>query len=48
LIIPNPKWDKIIETDASDIGFGGILKQKNPNDKKEYLIRFYSGKWNDS
>ncbi|KAG5600860.1 hypothetical protein H5410_032230 [Solanum commersonii] len=29
-------WQKIIETYASNIGYGGILKQINPNDKNEY------------
>ncbi|XP_070055447.1 uncharacterized protein [Nicotiana tomentosiformis] len=37
----------IIETDASNIGYGGILKQINPNNKHEYLIRFFSGKWSE-
>ncbi|KAL4581682.1 hypothetical protein LXL04_006209 [Taraxacum kok-saghyz] len=27
LSLANPNWEKIVETDASDIGFGGILKQ---------------------
>ena len=48
LTLANPKWKKIIETDASNIGFGGILKQVNPHDKCEYLIRFHSGKWNEA
>ena len=42
------KWIKIVETDASNIGYGGILKQVNPHDKIEYLIRFHSGKWSES
>ena len=36
---------KIIEIDASDIGYGGILKQKI--DDKKNLIRFTFGTWND-
>ena len=32
---------KIIEIDASEIGYGGILKQKNGD--KERLVRFTSG-----
>ncbi|KAK9739978.1 hypothetical protein RND81_03G001700 [Saponaria officinalis] len=32
-----------VETDASDIGYGGILKQKLYN--KEQLVRFHSGIW---
>ena len=46
LHLPNPDWFKIVETDASDIEFGGILKQLNPNKKLEELVRFHSGKWN--
>ncbi|KAL4581677.1 hypothetical protein LXL04_006204 [Taraxacum kok-saghyz] len=48
LSLANPNWEKIVETDASDIGFGGILKQVHPNNKKEFLVRFYSGKWTPS
>ena len=44
LTLANPNWKKIIETDASDIGFGGILKQIDEN-KQEFLVRFHSGKW---
>jgi len=32
----------IVETDASDIGYGGILKQKIGS-QNEQLVRFYSG-----
>ena len=35
---------KIVETDASDIGYGGILKQRSNNQK--LLVRFTSGTWN--
>lgn len=38
----------IVETDASNIGYGGILKQINPHKNKEELVRFTSGKWNDT
>lgn len=48
LMLSNSKWEKIIETDASDIGYGDILKQKDPLDKQEYLVRFYSGKWKET
>ena len=41
LTLANPAWPKIVETDASNIGYGGILKQINPHDKNEYLIRFH-------
>ena len=46
--LANPNWLKIVETDASNIGYGGILKQVNPHTKTECLIRFYSGKWTES
>ena len=32
LVLANPSWNKIVETDASDIGYGGILKQISPDD----------------
>lgn len=38
----------IVETDASEIGFGGVLKQKPKNDSKEQLVRFYTGIWTDA
>lgn len=44
LTLANPNWEKIVETDASDIGYGGILKQISPVDQKEYLVQFHSGK----
>ncbi|KAK2969373.1 hypothetical protein RJ640_028762 [Escallonia rubra] len=44
LCLPIPEAFKIVETDASDIGYGGILKQKI--DGKEQLVRFTSGHWN--
>jgi len=34
----------IVETDASDIGYGGILKQR-VGSQKEQLVRFHSGLW---
>jgi len=40
--IPNPYAFMIVETDASDIGYGGILKQRLES-KKEQLVRFHSG-----
>ena len=48
LSLANPNWEKIVETDASEIGFGGILKQIHPNNKHEFLVRFHSGKWTPS
>ena len=43
--LANPSFEKIVETDASDIGYGGILKQKNSSTKQEELLRFTSGMW---
>ena len=44
LALADHKVFKIVETDASDIGFGGILKQRSNN--QELLVRFTSGTWN--
>ena len=46
--LAHPTWFKTVETDASDIGFGGILKQRNPNTNKDELISFTSGLWKGS
>jgi hypothetical protein len=43
--IPCPNAKLIVETDASDLGFGGILKQVLPGSEKEQVVRFYSGTW---
>ena len=32
---PDPEASLIVETDASDLGYGGILKQVNPESSKE-------------
>nr|KAJ0185598.1 hypothetical protein LSAT_V11C900485610 [Lactuca sativa] len=48
LNLPHPDAKIIVETDASDIGFGGILKQKIVNSTEEQLVRYYSGAWNDT
>ena len=45
IVISSPNTFKIVETDNSDIGYGGILKQVAKNDTKEQIIRFYSGFW---
>ena len=42
--IPHPNAFMIVETDASDIGYGGILKQKLET-QNEQLVRFHSGLW---
>jgi hypothetical protein len=44
--IPTINSFKIVETDASDIGYGGILKQKISPDSPEQIVRFHSGVWN--
>lgn len=44
LSLANPNWQKIVETNASNIVFGGILKQIHPETKQEYLVRFHSRK----
>jgi len=42
--IPHSDAFMIVETDASDIGYGGILKQKLGS-QNEQLVRFHSGLW---
>ncbi|XLU30478.1 hypothetical protein S245_066544, partial [Arachis hypogaea] len=44
LYLPVPHAFKIVETDASDLGYGGILKQKLHD--KECIIAFTSKHWN--
>ncbi|GAV82474.1 hypothetical protein CFOL_v3_25925 [Cephalotus follicularis] len=46
LHLPIPEAQKIVETDASNIDYGGILKQKINN--KEQLIQYTSGTWNNA
>ncbi|GAV68950.1 hypothetical protein CFOL_v3_12453, partial [Cephalotus follicularis] len=46
LHLASPLIFKIIETDASDIGYDGILKQLI-NDK-EQLVQYTSGTWNNA
>jgi len=35
----------IVETDASDIGYGAILKQRLESQASEQLVRFHSALW---
>lgn len=35
LVIPDPGASLVVETDASELGYGGILKQILPNSKSE-------------
>ena len=46
LALANPKAFKIVETDASSIGYGGILKQNDGN--QERLVSFTLGTWNNA
>ena len=39
---------KIVETDASNIGYDGILKQRVSPKSSEQIVRFYSGIWNNA
>lgn len=48
VILANPAWLKIVETNASNIDYGGILKKVNPHNNVECLIRFHSKKWSKS
>ena len=41
--IPTINAFKIVETDASDIGYGGILKQLVFPDSSKHIVRFHSG-----
>ena len=46
--IPTVGAFKIVETDASDVGYGGILKQRVSPESPEQIVRFYSGIWNNA
>jgi hypothetical protein len=46
--IPTIDSFKIVETDASDIGHGGILKQQVLSNHPEQIVHFYSGVWNSA
>ena len=45
LNLANPLLPKIVETDASDLGYGGILKQVENNEEK--IVQYISAHWND-
>jgi len=45
--VPHPDAFMIVETNAADIGYGGILKQKLGT-QNEQLVRFHSGVWHGS
>ena len=46
LYLPIPQAFKIVETDASDIGYGGILKQRVHD--QEHVIAYTSKHWNST
>jgi len=47
--ISHPNAFMIVQTDASDIGYGGILQQKKlPSDSVEQIVRYHSGIWNET
>ena len=46
--IANPSAFKIVETDASEVGFGGILKQKLDPSSREEIVCFHSGAWDST
>ena len=46
--ISNPDYFMIVETDASDIGYGGILKQRKDPNSSEQLVYYTSEIWNSS
>ena len=46
LALANPEAFKIVETDASGIGYGGILKQNDGN--QERLVSLTLGTWNNA
>ena len=46
--IPTIGAFKIVETDASNVGYGGILKQRVSPESPEQIVRFYSGIWNNA
>ena len=44
MYLPIPQAFKIVETDASNIGYGGILKQRVHG--QEHVIAYTSKHWN--
>jgi hypothetical protein len=44
--IPSDNAFKIVETDASEIGFGRILKQLVSLRSPKQIVRFHSRSWN--
>ena len=46
LYLADPSLSKVVETDVSDLGYGGILKQVQNG--REVVIQYTSGHWNDT
>ena len=46
--IPTISAFKIVETNASDIGYGGILKERVSSESPKQIVRFNSGIWNNA
>ena len=46
--IPDPEASLIVETDASGLGYGGVLKQINTESSKEQIVRYHSGIWHSA
>ena len=46
LHLADPNLPKVVETDASDLGYGGILKQVQ--NEQKVVIQYTSGHWNDT
>jgi phospholipid N-methyltransferase len=46
LSIPTINSFKIVETNASNIGYGGIFKQKVHSNQPEKIVCFHSRVWN--
>ena len=46
--IPDPSAFLIVETNASELRYGGILKQNVSHGSKEQIVRYHSGIWHAS
>ena len=46
LYLADPSLPKVVKTDASDLGYGGILKQVQNG--RKVVIQYTSGHWNDT
>ena len=46
--IPTVNAFKIVKTDASDISYGGILKQRVSPSSSKQIVHFHSRDWNNA